>query len=160
MRFSSRTVLPFILFILTSCILQGTYLSSPVQDDSDCQGDDGRLLADCYRRLSADSCLTLWRSDPYGCNGRRTLGLMIRLREDLKLDSLSLDSVLTMFGQPNELYYDNRLHDSPSSDERRIRAVYYMQSKCIGGAPDYRESLHLRMTLYFDPHALKRGSTR
>lgn len=83
---------------------------------------------------------------------------MIRLREDLKLDSLALDSVIHMLGQPNELYYDNRFCDTPLSDGRSIRAVYYMQGQCVGGAPDYREVMHLRMTLYFDPRMSKKES--
>ncbi len=141
-----------LLHILASGVLYGTYIPSLMQDDPylDCQ-ENGKLFADCYRRISVDSCLTLWRSDPYGCSGRRTLGLMIRLREDLKLDSLSLDSVIHMLGQPNELYHDDRLRDSFPPGERSIRAIYYMQGKCVGGAPDYRETIDLRMTLYFDP---------
>lgn len=115
--------------------------------DTNCSGANRQLLADCYRNTPMDSCLKLWRDDSYGCKGQRTLGLMLRLREDLKLDSIPLDSVLQLMGQPNELYYDN----SASQDGRNIKAVYYMQGECIGGAPDYRATIHLRMTLYFRP---------
>jgi len=159
MKSISRIMFPLVLPILIPGMLQGRIVSSPMnQDDSysECQGNDRRLFADCYRRLSVDSCLKLWRSDPYGCNARRTLGLMVRLREDLKLDSLPLDSVIHMLGQPNELYHDDRSCDSPPYDGRSIRAVYYMQGRCVGGAPDYRETMHLRMTLYFDPR-MSRG---
>lgn len=121
------------------------------ESDTSCHGDSRRLLADCYRSIRLDSCLKLWRDDPYGCKGQRTLGLMLRLREDLKLDSISLDSMLHLLGQPNELYYDNSSSAPASQDGRSIRAVYYMQGKCIGGAPDYRETIHLRMTLFFHP---------
>lgn len=129
------------------------YYSGERQEEADtsCRGDSRHLLADCYRNIRMDSCLKLWRDDPYGCKEQRTLGLMLRLREDLKLDSLPLDSVLCLLGQPNELYYDNTSNAPVSHEGRNIRAVYYMQGKCTGGAPDYRETIHLRMTLFFRP---------